>query len=422
MVPSIFLGGYCMERQTLPELLIDLEQEMLRLGYSAGSMAFYRRRWQMLQDFAQKQGEVNFSEKLGLDFIETQFRIYEKDESRRLTQHEVQELRIIRVIGDFQLHHAILRRYYKHNEILTDPYHLKVISQFQKFCSDRGYSSVTTDHYIKQSARFLDYLAAQGISSCQEIQILIANAYIKTLAGYAYKTVEQSICSLRCFLRFLHSIGEIKSDLAPKLPMVQARKQTRIPSVWSVDELKKLIAAIDRGSPKGKRDYAIILLACTLGLRVTDIKALTMDNFHWAEKKLIFVQSKTRQELSLPLTSEVGWAVIDYLKYGRPHVDCVYVFVRHMAPYGPFTQGDHLTQLIAAYMVKAHLPKLKKKRGMHSLRHTLASVLLENDTPLAVISDILGHVDTDSTAVYLKVDLNKLRECSLDFEEGFENA
>ena len=219
-----------MEKQTLSELLNELEQEMLRLGYSAGSMAFYRRRWQMLQDFAQEQGEVSFSEKLGIDFIETHFRIFEKDKSRQLTQHEVQELRVIRAIGDFQLHHAILRRYYKHKEILTDPYYLKIMSQFQQFCIDRGYSSVTTDHYTKQSARFLDYLAAQGIGSCQEIQLTTANTYVKSLAGYTYKTIEQNICSLRCFLRFLHNIGEISSDLATKLPMVQARKQTRIPS------------------------------------------------------------------------------------------------------------------------------------------------------------------------------------------------
>ena len=79
-------------------------------------------------------------------------------------------------------------------------------------------------------------------------------------------------------------------------------------------------------------------------------------------------------------------------------------------------ETDHLHQLIKGYMELAHLPTLKKRRGMHSLRHTLASVLLENNTPLCVISDILGHVDTDSTAVYLKVDLQKLKECPLDFE------
>ena len=91
--------------------------------------------------------------------------------------------------------------------------------------------------------------------------------------------------------------------------------------------------------------------------------------------------------------------------------------MKHTAPFGPFSEGDHLHQLIKKYMELAHLPTLKKRRGMHSLRHTMASMLLENDTPLSIISDILGHADTDSTAVYLKVDVKKLKECSLDFEE-----
>ena len=174
---------------------------------------------------------------------------------------------------------------------------------------------------------------------------MLIHDYIKTLAGYTYKTVEQNICSLRAFFRFLLETGEVQTDFAAKTPMVQARKQTRIPSVWTADELKKLIAAIDRGNPKGKRDYAIILLACCLGMRCTDIKNLKMENFRWEEKKLIFIQSKTRQPLSLPLTPEVGWAVIDYLKYGRPKIDSPYIFVKHMAPFGPFSEGDHLNQI-----------------------------------------------------------------------------
>ena len=229
--------------------------------------------------------------------------------------------------------------------------------------------------------------------------------------------MEQNICSIRAFFRFLLENNEIQTDFAAKTPMVQARKQTRIPSVWTEDELKKLISAIDRGSPKCKLDYAIILLACCLGMRCTDIKNLKMEHFHWEDKKLVFTQSKTKSPLSLPLTSEVGWAIIDYLKYGRPKIESPFLFVRHMAPFGPFAEGDHLCQLIKRYMVLARIPTLKKRRGMHSLRHTMASVLLEKNTPLVVISDILGHLDTNSTAVYLKIDISKLKECSLSFEE-----
>lgn len=406
-----------MQKKPLAELVNELEQEMLRLGYTEGSMKFYRRRWQMLLKFTQERGEVYFNEQLGIDFVEKHFHILEKDFKRTLSQAETQELRIIRMIGDFQLYHTVLRRYYKHKEILKKPYFVEISQQFQKSCQEKGYSPVTIDHYVSQSARFMDYLDSQKISRCGDINLRLINEYIKTLAVYTHKTVEQNICSLRAFFKFLFESGKIQIDFSTQTPMVQARKQTRIPSVWTKDELKKLIEAIDRGSPKGKRDYAIILLVCCLGIRCADIKSLKHEHFHWSEKRLVFTQSKTKEPLSLPLTTEVGWAVIDYLKYGRPKIDTPYLFIKHIAPFGPFSETDHLHQLIKGYMERAHLPTLKKRRGMHSLRHTLASVLLENDTPLCVISDILGHADTDSTAVYLKVDLQKLKECALDFEE-----
>ncbi len=299
-----------MQKQLLVDVLHNLEQEMLRLGYTKGSMQFYRRRWRQLLQFAQERNETCYSEALGMGFLEKYYHILEKDLNHKLSQADAQELRVVRLVGDFQLHQSVLRRYYKHKEILTDPYFITIRDKFESYCINKDYSKVTVDHYVNQSAKFMDYLVAQGVTSCKSICLSLIHNYIKTLAGYTYKTVEQNICSIRAFLRFLLEVKEVEIDFAEKTPMVQARKQTRIPSVWTKDELKKLIAAIDRGSPKGKRDYAIILLACCLGMRCTDIKNLKMDNFRWEEKKLIFNQSKTRTSMSLPITSAVGWAVI----------------------------------------------------------------------------------------------------------------
>ncbi len=410
-----------MQQQSLAELLNDVEQEMIRLHYTTATLTFYRRRWKMLLEFAKERGETGYSEKLGLDFVEHHFGLLEKENTRKLKTSEVQELRVIRMIGDFQLHSTILRRCYKFKQILTEPYWIEMNIRFHKYCQEKEYSQVTIDHYVNKATYFMDYLTARGITSCHGISMDHINNYIKTLAGYTYKTVEQNICALRAFFRFLLETKEVTIDFAAKTPMIQARKQTRIPSVWTAEELKKLISAIDRENPKGKRDYAIILLACCLGLRCADIKHLQMNNFHWEDKKLVFTQSKTKEVLSLPLPPVVGWAVIDYLKHGRPKFDSPYVFLRHLAPFGPFSQSDHLHQLIATYMQKAHLPTLKKKRGMHSLRHTLASMLLEKETPLSVISDILGHTDPDSTKVYLKVDIDRLKACTLELEEGMAN-
>lgn len=406
-----------MDKTYLPDLISGLEKELLRLGYTKGSMTFYRRRWNQLMAYAEDLGECYYTEQLGMDFLKEFFGITQEDFSRTLPQAETQEIRVIRMVGDFQLHHAVLRRYLKHKEILTNPFFVDIRSRFQIFCEKKSYSRVTTEHYVKQSSYLMDYLAAQGMDDFTAVTLDTVNAYIRTLAGFSYKTVEQHICSLRAFFRFLYQEGIVPDDLAAKVPMVKARKQTAIPSVWTHEELRQLIGVIDRGSPKGRRDYAIILIACRLGLRCTDIKNLCFENFNWAEKKLCFTQSKTGQPMELPLVPDVGWAVIDYLKYGRPKVDSSRIFVRHMAPFLPFSEGDHLNQLIRAYMVKAHIPMRGRHRGMHSLRHTMASVLLEKDTPLPVISDIIGHLDTNSTAVYLKVDMERLAECPLDFEE-----
>lgn len=406
-----------MDKTYLPDLISELEQELLRLGYTKGSMTFYRRRWNQLMAYAEDRGECYYTEQLGMDFLKEFFGITQEDFSRTLPQAETQEIRVIRMVGDFQLHHAVLRRYLKHKEILTTPFFVDIRSRFQSSCEKKGYSQITTEHYVKQSSYLMDYLAAQGMNDFTAVTLDTVNAYIRTLAGFSYKTVEQHICSLRAFFRFLYQEGIMPDDLAAKMPMVKARKQTAIPSVWTHEELKQLVGAIDRGSPKGRRDYAIILIACRLGLRCTDIKNLCFENFNWTEKKICFTQSKTGQPMELPLVPDVGWAVIDYLKYGRSKVDSSRIFVRHMAPFLPFAEGDHLDQLIRTYMVKAHIPMRGKHRGMHSLRHTMASVLLEKDTPLPVISDIIGHLDTNSTAVYLKVDMERLAECPLDFEE-----
>lgn len=385
-------------------------------------MKFYKQQWKMLLEFAKERDEIYYSERLGVDFVEQKFNILQKNFEGRLKRTEVQKLRVIRMLGDFQLHGSVLRRYYKHKEILHNRYFIDVVSNFKKYCIDKEYSTVTIGHYTQKSERFLDYCDSHGLTSCTEINLPLIDNYIKSLAGYTYKTVEQQLCSLRSFFKYLYLNSMTDADYSLKIPMVQSRKQTRIPSVWSVDNLRKLISAIDRGNPMGKRDYAIILLACRLGLRVTDIKNLTFENFHWNDNQLVFVQSKTRTTISLPLVKDVGWAVIDYLKYGRPEVNTDCVFVRHMAPFLPFSEDDHLHQMIVKYMRLAHIPNSSKRRvGMHSLRHTLASLLLESNTPLPVISDVLGHVDTDSTAVYLKVDIKKLKECPLNIKENINH-
>ena len=131
--------------------------------------------------------------------------------------------------------------------------------------------------------------------------------------------------------------------------------------------------------------------------------------------RLSVVQAKTGHRVALPLLKDVGWAIIDYTRHGRPRSDCPQVFLRHTAPIGPFSEQDHLHQILTKHARAAHVAVGEKRRhGMHSLRHTLATRLMEEGTPVEQIADILGHQRVTATGAYLKSSLSLLAQCALD--------
>ena len=158
-----------------------------------------------------------------------------------------------------------------------------------------------------------------------------------------------------------------------------------------------------------------------LGLRDSDIQNLKFENLLWKECRIRLIQTKTKRALELPLSEEIGCAIIDYLKYGRPKQDVSdYVFVRHCAPYGKCGNYYHIMK---SRLTKAGIPfDRDKPHGLHTLRHTLATRLLEQDIPVQTISEILGHTRVGSTKVYLQVDLEGLRKCAMNPDEVFADA
>jgi integrase len=251
-----------------------------------------------------------------------------------------------------------------------------------------------------------------GLGCCDPATI---GAFVATLAGYQVKTVEQKLCAVRSFLRFASDAGLVDAGCLVAVPAVPSIKRARIPSVWDPGQVARIVAAIDRDNPCGKRDYAIILLITRLGLRGVDIRRLEFADFDWAGNRLLLTQAKTSHPVQLPLLKEVGWAVIDYIRHGRPACGCPQVFVRHLAPFGPFSDQDHLHQILVKHARVARVPVSGKRRhGMHSLRHTLATRLMEGGMPVEQIADILGHQSVESTGVYLKSSLALLSKCALD--------
>ena len=180
-----------------------------------------------------------------------------------------------------------------------------------------------------------------------------------------------------------------------------------------------LLGAVERSSPVGKRDYAILLLAAQLGLRGGDIRQLRLEHILWDQSRIELSQSKTGVPVSLPMSEELGVALIDYLRNGRPPAAHREVFLRAHAPFLPMSIDNHFGHLITKYRLLAGVPLSPppRWRGLHSLRHSLASRLIEAGTPLEVIAAILGHSCQESTQSYIRIDVEALRDVALGLGE-----
>lgn len=405
---------------TIEEITNGLKQLLSDNNYAPATVCFYEREWEKIHSFLLSEyGDSEFEMERGLAYLEKQYNLQTRYNNGTLSQQRVQLLRVVHMLEDYRLHQVLTRRYYaSKNPIRLDGLFSETHEKYVCSLSVSELSKSTIGHYDSISKVFLDYLAQKGIGCIESISFDICNGYLRTLAGYSFKTVEQNVCALRHFLRFLKDAGMIMDDIADEIHMPSISKKAKIPSAWTTPELRALLSSIDRNSPIGKRDYAMILLACILGLRISDIKSLRFSNFDWEHKQLSFVQHKTHNPLSLPIPEAVGWAVIDYVKNGRPQFfDTDVVFIKHMPPFDPLSDNNHLEQRIAYHMNKAGIRRDKNRHsGFHSLRHSVGSMLLEMETPLPVITTILGHSDTDITGIYLKTDLDKLAECVLRME------
>lgn len=161
----------------------------------------------------------------------------------------------------------------------------------------------------------------------------------------------------------------------------------------------------------------MILLASELGLRIGDIRNLKLADIDWVQKKISIIQSKTKKPLVLPLTEEAGWAIIDYIKNGRPVTDSPNIFVKHRPPYDAFPINSTMNHILSVVLNRAGIPSDNKNYGWHTFRRSLATKLLQSNVEMSTISEILGHSDPDIAGrYYIKIDAQNLKKCMLDLE------
>jgi site-specific recombinase XerD len=407
------------ENLQLGRLVADALGEIERLGYSRRSRSRYRATWEHLIEFSREKGlgdecSANLVTRFLEEYCSRDEHMDEPSEGWR------RHMAIgVKVLADFAKTGHIERAVMDVQSIHLLPAMQNTLRDYEQYCKDRLHLRPSTLHRRTIELRiFLDFLHSRKARALEQIQAANLSEFVSSRDHLQAETVARIVSDVRSFLRFLTMRGILEKDLSAELPKIRVPRDATIPSVWDQELIVRLLGAVDRSSAKGKRDYAILLLACRLGLRAGDIRTLKLDHLRWAESTIEITQAKTDMPLRLPLTNDVGEALIDYLKSGRPQTTHREVFLKVTPPFDPFQENTNLYHIITYWRRLAGITfRSSQKRGLHSLRHTLATRLLEKGTPFTTIAEILGHTSLESTRIYAKADVEALRGVALDPEE-----
>ena len=318
----------------LERLVARALSELEKLRYSRRSLRRYRTVWRQLVAFFQERKlEDKFSEDLATRFLN----MYQIREGECLKPSDWWRRHVVfglKALGDFARDGCIERPRTNMRQIQIPALMQKPVQEYEQYCRDRLHLRPTTlCNRMREISIFADFLRSRDTSILDQLQPADLSAFVSSRPRLAAKTVSRIVSDVRSFLKFLLLRGILQRDLSPVLPTIRVPQHGTIPSVWDPQLLVQLLNAVDRSSPKGKRDYAILLLACRLGLRVEDIRTLKLDDLKWEAATIEITQSKTLAPLCLPLTEEVGEALIDYLRSGRPKTDHREVFLTLTPPF-----------------------------------------------------------------------------------------
>jgi len=395
-------------------LIKNAKDRLLELKYSDDTVRKFNNVWDKFLEYAESKQIDEFSVELSETFLKE---TYDINIGVKLKRKNYVKARAMQILINYHLHKAINLRRKQKEYIYPDSFKSEVIAYLNyKYQNHVSISHLNSISYALK--KFVSFLSQSGINNFSELDNEKIDAFIRTLADYAKATIRNILQTIRNFFSFLYQNKYLDHNFSFLIPHIKYSKNSSIPSVYSQEQIIRLLKSVDRKNPIGKRDHAILLMAAKLGLRTSEVKDLQLKNLNWETGQIKIFQAKTGQMQNVPILEDVGFAIIDYLKNGRPNVKNDNLFLKHVPPYDSLSKVG-IYDIVQKYFQRANIKIPKgKKHGLHSLRHSLASQLLENNTPVPIISEVLGHLNSNTTGVYLKVDINKLRTCSLEVPDG----
>ncbi|GHU79466.1 hypothetical protein FACS1894191_2320 [Clostridia bacterium] len=395
-------------RMSATELATAVETHLAAKGYSKtyrSSIGFVLRE---VVAYCAERDEMYYRNELGQQFLARRIKTTKRLGPDRLSVIN----RAVQMMSDYQQFGTIVIRRRSERSF---PEHFETHCEAYVTYLTRKGRSVNTIKSVKHSMfNFTEFLDGIGLTSFSAFTLTHMNEYIKcSLCNYCQSSAATRLRDAKNLLAYLYAEGVIADDYAAKAMKISSSSTpVFLPSAFKHEDVEKLLSTIDRGSPAGKRAYAVILLVAKTGIRLSDVQNLKFEDIHWDDYSIRTTQVKTKEPLVLPLTKDVGWALIDYIENGRPVSDSPHIFLRERAPYIPLTNFDNI--LVKHLRLAGIGTEYVRHHGLHALRYGLGTTLLEQGVPLDVIQPLLGHVNMSTTKKYAATNVSELRDCALE--------
>ncbi len=378
-----------------------------RLLFKYVTIRHYRSRWLFVKEYMESRGIDFINTTVCNDFL---ISLYNGRKHSDLSVNEKNIKKAVSVLSEFIATGSIQK---KSKVIHLDGpigIHMK---GFLALKESLRRSKLTIDKIGSHLSNFNFWLLSNGVSTIPAIkQIHIIN-FIKNLDPNKKAFIHDTLMDLRGFFKYLHERDITSVNMVSFIPKDNYVRQSQLPSYYTEKEIGELLKSIDRGTTVGKRDYAILLILARLGLRVSDIARLKFENLHWEHSTIVLNQFKTGKNLILPLLPAIGNTILDYIQYGRPQSAEKHIFLLAISPFLPVTSRS-ISTMVHRRFIDSNLDIRKRRHGSHALRHSLVKELLNNKQALPVITEVLGHRNTESARHYIRIDAEALRQCALD--------
>lgn len=381
----------------------------VNLKYSESYIDRYKYGWRRIKFYLSINRHSKYDAKFENDicnFIFGDKNVRKFNDNEQLTFRSIKQLSEFVTTGKITVKYKSVQRNYE--------FEGEVGKIIKSFLDNKKVSFLSGRRYIYCAASlhaFNMYCLKKKVNNFSDIDVSLVLNYITEMEGSDFSNLRILIPTIRQLFKYAFDCRILTRDLSLRIPFFREINTKELPSVYSEYEIKTLLDSVDRNTKVGKRNYAVIMLATYLGIRGSDIANLKFENIDWNKSTISFVQIKTQKSIVLPLLSDVGNAIIDYLKYSRPISKEPYVFISCKYPFIPFSGSNAVTHIVQRAFKKTSIDISARKFGSHSLRHSLASRMLEKCTVYPTITQVLGHSNSNSTMIYLNIDLKSLQLC-----------